>query len=69
MKLEMMAELDKCKNNMSSEKKIRELFRPKTIRNVKHDRGDWGSDDESGVIAEIDLLSEPMIDTLHPYWG
>ena len=65
MKTEMNNLLAQCKTK-NEEQKIRENYRRKTKRDLKHDREAWGS---VQTISEINLLSDGMIDKITSLYG
>ena len=67
MKIEMNILLLTC-DSKSEEKKIREIYRHKTQRDLKHDREEWNSPFADSV-SEINLLSDILIDKITSLYG
>ena len=66
MKFELKDLLSKCKNK-GEEKKVRDIYKSKTRRDLKHDRDIWGSDITE--TCEINLISDAMIDKITSLYG
>ena len=66
MKFELKDHLSKCKNK-GEEKKVRDIYKSKTRRDLKHDRDIWGSDITE--TCEINLISDAMIDKITSLYG
>ena len=62
-------ELSKCKTEAQN-KKVRELYRPSTLRDLKKGRENWGDEDEIiDVSSEINLLPDNIIDRITSLYG
>ena len=62
-------ELSKCKTE-SQKKKVRELYRPSTLRDLKKGRDNWDDvDDFIDVSNEINLLPDNIIDRITSLYG